>query len=106
MKQQCFSPLPFWITQAVVNMILQRFSRVNLTCAKDIVFSFRLSVILHQKHPAHSHKEVQANASVRAAFVHALGDLFQSISVLTRALIIYFKVSMSESTPCSSDFID
>ena len=87
-------------------MILQRFLRVNLTCAKDIVFSFRLSVILHQKHPAHSHKEVQANASVRAAFAHALGDLFQSTRVLTRALIIYFKVSMSESTPCSSDFID
>ena len=101
-----FHPLPFWITQAVVNMILQRFLRVNLMCAKNIVFSFRLSVILHQKCPAHNHKEVQANASVRAAFAHALGDLFQSTSVLTRALIIYFKVSMSESTPCSSDFID
>lgn len=75
-------------------------------CAKDIVFSFRLSVILYQKRPAHNHKEVQANASVRAAFVHALGDLFQSISVLTSALIIYFKVSMLESTRCSSDFID
>ncbi|XP_005857885.1 PREDICTED: zinc transporter 8 [Myotis brandtii] len=50
-----------------------------------------LSVILHQRPPGHSHKEVQANASVRAAFVHALGDLFQSISVLTSALIIYFK---------------
>ena len=87
-------------------MILQRFLRVNLTCAKNIVFSFRLSVILHQKCPAHNHKEVQANASVRAAFVHTLGDLFQSIGVLTSALIIYFKVSISESTHCSSDFID
>ncbi|XDA79656.1 hypothetical protein R6Z07M_009631 [Ovis aries] len=65
----------------------------------DIVFSFRLSVILHQKHPAHSHKEVQANASVRAAFVHALGDLFQSISVLTRALIIYFKPEYKVADP-------
>ncbi|KAK1331997.1 hypothetical protein QTO34_007674 [Cnephaeus nilssonii] len=36
-----------------------------------------LSVILHQRPPGHSHKEVQANASVRAAFVHALGDLLQ-----------------------------
>ena len=61
-------------------------------CAQSIVFSSRLSVILHQRCPGHNHKEVQANASVRAAFVHALGDLFQSISVLTSALIIYFKV--------------
>ncbi|EPQ02451.1 Zinc transporter 8 [Myotis brandtii] len=53
--------------------------------------AIKLSVILHQRPPGHSHKEVQANASVRAAFVHALGDLFQSISVLTSALIIYFK---------------
>uniref|UniRef100_A0A452FXS2 Proton-coupled zinc antiporter SLC30A8 n=1 Tax=Capra hircus TaxID=9925 RepID=A0A452FXS2_CAPHI len=58
-----------------------------------------LSVILHQKHPAHSHKEVQANASVRAAFAHALGDLFQSISVLTRALIIYFKPEYKVADP-------
>lgn len=78
----------------------------NLMCAKNILFSFRLSVILHQRHAGHNHKEVQANASVRAAFVHALGDLFQSISVLTSALIIYFKVSMFEFTHCHSKFID
>lgn len=35
----------------------------------------------------------QANASVRAAFVHVLGDLLQSISVLVSAIIIYFKVT-------------
>lgn len=35
----------------------------------------------------------QANASVRAAFVHVVGDLLQSISVLISAFIIYFKVS-------------
>ena len=34
----------------------------------------------------------QANASVRAAFVHVVGDLLQSISVLVSALIIFFKV--------------
>nr|XP_030732138.1 zinc transporter 8 [Globicephala melas] len=58
-----------------------------------------LSVILHQRHPGHNHKEVQANASVRAAFVHALGDLFQSISVLTSALIIYFKPDYKMAGP-------
>lgn len=35
----------------------------------------------------------QANASVRAAFVHVVGDLLQSISVLVSAIIIFFKVS-------------
>ncbi|XP_045717378.1 zinc transporter 8 isoform X1 [Phyllostomus hastatus] len=58
-----------------------------------------LSVILHQRRPGHSHKEVQANASVRAAFVHTLGDLFQSISVLTSALIIYFKPDYKVADP-------
>lgn len=66
-----------------------------ISCAENTVLSFRLSVILHQRHPGHNHKEMQGNASVRAAFVHALGDLFQSISVLTSALIIYFKVRLS-----------
>uniref|UniRef100_A0A8B9WI00 Proton-coupled zinc antiporter SLC30A8 n=1 Tax=Bos mutus grunniens TaxID=30521 RepID=A0A8B9WI00_BOSMU len=56
-------------------------------------------VILHQKCPAHNHKEVQANASVRAAFVHTLGDLFQSIGVLTSALIIYFKPEYKMADP-------
>lgn len=39
----------------------------------------------------------QVNASVRAAFVHVVGDLLQSISVLVSALIIFFKVSPEEA---------
>lgn len=35
----------------------------------------------------------QANASVRAAFVHVVGDLLQSVSVLVSAIIIFFKVT-------------
>ncbi|XP_011358671.1 zinc transporter 8 [Pteropus vampyrus] len=58
-----------------------------------------LSVILHQRRPGHNHKGIQGNASVRAAFVHALGDLFQSISVLTSALIIYFKPDYKIADP-------
>lgn len=60
----------------------------------------------HGKENGHSHsnadhceveengsgKRQQANASVRAAFVHVIGDLLQSISVLVSALIIFFKV--------------
>ena len=32
------------------------------------------------------------NVNVRAAFIHVLGDLLQSIGVFVAALIIYFKV--------------
>ncbi len=60
----------------------------------------------HGKENGHSHsnadhcdveetgsgKRQQANASVRAAFIHVIGDLLQSISVLVSALIIFFKV--------------
>lgn len=42
-------------------------------------------------------KAALSNASLRAAFVHAIGDLFQSISVLISALIIFFKVSFISS---------
>lgn len=33
------------------------------------------------------------NVNVRAAFIHVIGDLFQSLGVLTAAFIIWFKVS-------------
>ncbi|XP_045416628.1 zinc transporter 8 [Lemur catta] len=58
-----------------------------------------LAMVLHQRCFGHNHKEVQPNASVRAAFVHALGDLFQSISVLISALIIYFKPDYKIADP-------
>uniref|UniRef100_A0A7M4EJ82 Proton-coupled zinc antiporter SLC30A8 n=1 Tax=Crocodylus porosus TaxID=8502 RepID=A0A7M4EJ82_CROPO len=55
---------------------------------------------LHQTGHGHSHgKPVLANASVRAAFVHAIGDLFQSISVLISALIIFFKPEYKIADP-------
>nr|BAP46879.1 solute carrier family 30 member 8 [Cyprinus carpio] len=38
-----------------------------------------------------SGKRQQANASVRAAFVHVIGDLLQSVSVLVSALIIFLR---------------
>lgn len=37
-------------------------------------------------------KKSQENASVRAAFVHVIGDLLQSVSVLVSAFIIFFRV--------------
>ncbi|KAM5137468.1 proton-coupled zinc antiporter SLC30A8 [Callospermophilus lateralis] len=64
-----------------------------------VVANIILAVVLHQRHLVHNHNEVQANASVRAAFVHALGDVFQSISVLISALIIYFKPDYKIADP-------
>lgn len=34
-----------------------------------------------------------ANINVRAAFIHVVGDLIQSVGVFTAALVIYYKVS-------------
>ncbi|XP_059412202.1 proton-coupled zinc antiporter SLC30A8 isoform X1 [Carassius carassius] len=46
-----------------------------------------------------SGKRQQANASVRAAFVHVIGDLLQSVSVFVSALIIFFKPEYKIADP-------
>uniref|UniRef100_A0A8B9NMU4 Proton-coupled zinc antiporter SLC30A8 n=1 Tax=Accipiter nisus TaxID=211598 RepID=A0A8B9NMU4_9AVES len=69
-------------------------------------------LILHQTGHGHSQgaqarehvaappeKAALSNASLRAAFVHAIGDLFQSISVLISALIIFFKPEYKIADP-------
>lgn len=49
---------------------------------------------LHQTGHGHGHGAPgeQPNASVRAAFVHVVGDLLQSVGVLVASYIIFFKV--------------
>lgn len=44
----------------------------------------------------HGHSE---NINVRAAFIHVLGDVLQSIGVFCAAIIIYFKPSWSLADP-------
>ncbi|XP_063211949.1 proton-coupled zinc antiporter SLC30A2 isoform X1 [Chroicocephalus ridibundus] len=53
----------------------------------------RMGVALHQTGHGHSHGAggEQPNASVRAAFVHVVGDLLQSVGVLVASYIIFFK---------------
>lgn len=59
-----------------------------------------MGLTLHQSGHAHSHShenshnpsQQQENPSVRAAFVHVIGDLLQSLGVLVAAYILYFKV--------------
>uniref|UniRef100_A0A8C5T6V1 Proton-coupled zinc antiporter SLC30A8 n=1 Tax=Malurus cyaneus samueli TaxID=2593467 RepID=A0A8C5T6V1_9PASS len=83
-----------------------------ITSACAVLSNILLSVILHQTGHGHSHgaparehvsapleKPALSNASLRAAFVHAMGDLFQSVSVLISALIIFFKPQYKIADP-------
>ncbi|XP_031408771.1 zinc transporter 8 [Meleagris gallopavo] len=83
-----------------------------ITSACAVFANILLSLILHQTGHRHSHgaqaretsqapleKPALRNASLRAAFVHAIGDLFQSISVLISALIIFFKPEYKIADP-------
>uniref|UniRef100_A0A4W6FRS5 Probable proton-coupled zinc antiporter SLC30A3 n=1 Tax=Lates calcarifer TaxID=8187 RepID=A0A4W6FRS5_LATCA len=55
-------------------------------------------LVLHQSGASHGHRERQkrghthghGNASVKAAFIHVVGDLLQSVGVLLAATIIHF----------------
>lgn len=44
----------------------------------------------------HSHNE---NINVRAAFIHVIGDVLQSVGVFCAAVIIYFKPSWQLADP-------
>ncbi|KAM4704926.1 proton-coupled zinc antiporter SLC30A8 [Rhinophrynus dorsalis] len=81
---------------------------VTSVCA--LVANVILALILHQTGHGHSHAggthehmsseyKPQTNASIRAAFIHVIGDLFQSVSVLISALIIYFKPQYKIADP-------
>ncbi|XP_028928175.1 zinc transporter 3 [Ornithorhynchus anatinus] len=77
-----------------------------------------MAFVLHQASPTHSHgaggagymplEEGQeaplhlGNTSVRAAFVHVLGDLLQSFGVLVAATLIYFKPQYKAADPIST----
>ncbi|XP_066404219.1 proton-coupled zinc antiporter SLC30A8 [Molothrus aeneus] len=82
-----------------------------ITSACAVLTNILLSLILHQTGHGHSHRAqagegtsaplepALSNASLQAAFVHAIGDLFQSISVLISALIIFFKPQYKIADP-------
>ncbi|NXL59599.1 ZNT2 protein, partial [Chordeiles acutipennis] len=64
-----------------------------ITSACAVAVNVVMGLALHQTGHGHSHGTAseQPNASVRAAFVHVVGDLLQSVGVLIAAYIIFFK---------------
>ncbi|XP_017331780.1 proton-coupled zinc antiporter SLC30A2 [Ictalurus punctatus] len=95
-----FSVLSIWVVTVVLLFIaIQRIisndyeihSKIMLIisgCA--VVVNILMAFILHQSPVSHGHSHDHSNTSVRAAFIHVLGDLLQSLGVLLAAMIIYF----------------
>ncbi|CAJ0967850.1 unnamed protein product [Ranitomeya imitator] len=54
---------------------------------------------------SHGHGHSHGSLAVRAAFVHALGDLAQSVGVLIAAYIIRFKVTLASGNKVTSDVV-
>ncbi|MCJ8746369.1 hypothetical protein PDJAM_G00141090 [Pangasius djambal] len=59
----------------------------------------RTSANYHSLENQGHRNKTQENASVRAAFVHVIGDLLQSVSVLVSALIIFFRPEYKIADP-------
>ncbi|XP_028730514.1 zinc transporter 3 isoform X2 [Peromyscus leucopus] len=89
-----------------------------LTASIAVCANMLMAFVLHQTGPSHSHgsrgrgyaplEEGQGyplslgNTSVRAAFVHVLGDLLQSLGVLVASILIYFKPQYKAADPIST----
>lgn len=52
-----------------------------------------VTTVVVDSHVTDEHRHVETNVNVRAAVIHAIGDLLQSIGVFAAAMVIYFKVS-------------
>ncbi|CAO2589462.1 Zinc transporter 2 [Lemmus lemmus] len=106
------SVLSIWVvTGVLVYLAVQRLTSGDyeikgdtmlITSACAVAVNIIMGLTLHQSGHGHSHgrghshghghsHEQQENPSVRAAFIHVIGDLLQSLGVLVAAYIIYFK---------------
>ncbi|XP_049640165.1 probable proton-coupled zinc antiporter SLC30A3 [Suncus etruscus] len=89
-----------------------------LTASIAVCANLLMAFVLHQAGPSHSHGSRGSeyapleegsgdplplgNTSVRAAFVHVLGDLLQSFGVLAASILIYFKPEYKAADPIST----
>ncbi|XP_050765665.1 proton-coupled zinc antiporter SLC30A2 [Gymnogyps californianus] len=97
------SVLSIWVvTGVLVYLAAQRLLSADynieggvmlITSACAVAVNIVMGAALHQTGHGHSHGAAgeQPNASVRAAFVHVVGDLLQSVGVLIASYIIFFK---------------
>ncbi|XP_060735517.1 proton-coupled zinc antiporter SLC30A2-like isoform X1 [Tachysurus vachellii] len=95
-----FSVLSIWVVTAVllfiaIQRIISNDYEINsnvmlITSGCAVVVNILMVFILHQSPGSHDHSHDHSNTSVRAAFIHVLGDLLQSLGVLLAATIIYF----------------
>ncbi|CAO2589466.1 Zinc transporter 2, partial [Lemmus lemmus] len=102
------SVLSIWVvTGVLVYLAVQRLTSGDyeikgdtmlITSACAVAVNIIMGLTLHQSGHGHSHgrghedsQQQQENPSVRAAFIHVIGDLLQSLGVLVAAYIIYFK---------------
>uniref|UniRef100_A0A6J0UFJ6 Proton-coupled zinc antiporter SLC30A2 isoform X1 n=2 Tax=Pogona vitticeps TaxID=103695 RepID=A0A6J0UFJ6_9SAUR len=100
------SVLSIWVvTGVLVYLAVQRLvsgeyeiegQAMLITSGCAVAVNIVMGIALHQSGHGHGHshqkpKEERQNTSVRAAFIHVVGDLLQSVGVLIAAYIIYFK---------------
>uniref|UniRef100_A0A8C8T415 Solute carrier family 30 (zinc transporter), member 2 n=1 Tax=Peromyscus maniculatus bairdii TaxID=230844 RepID=A0A8C8T415_PERMB len=103
------SVLSIWVvTGVLVYLAVQRLisgdyeikgDTMLITSGCAVAVNIIMGLALHQSGHGHSHgrghshgnQSQEENPSVRAAFIHVIGDLLQSLGVLVAAYIIYFK---------------
>ncbi|XP_029421111.1 zinc transporter 2 [Nannospalax galili] len=96
------SVLSIWVvTGVLVYLAVQRLvsgdyeiegGTMLITAGCAVAVNIIMGLTLHQSGHGHSHDiEEQDNPSVRAAFIHVVGDLLQSVGILVAAYILYFK---------------
>ncbi|NXJ69317.1 ZNT2 protein, partial [Rostratula benghalensis] len=110
------SVLSIWVvTGVLVYLAAQRLISADysieggvmlITSACAVAVNIVMGVVLHQTGHGHSHGAAseQPNTSVRAAFIHIVGDLLQSIGVLITSYIIFFKPEYKYVDPICTFF--
>lgn len=107
------------ITGILVYMAIDRITRgsyhidasiMAITAALGVIVNFIMAILLYfgghtHSHSGHAHLSHSTNSAnstninVRAAMIHVIGDLLQSIGVLIAALLIFFNDSWSIADP-------
>uniref|UniRef100_H2YXQ8 Zinc transporter 2 n=1 Tax=Ciona savignyi TaxID=51511 RepID=H2YXQ8_CIOSA len=70
-----------------------------ITASLAVGFNILMGLVLHEHSHTHGDASDTGNVNVRAAFIHVIGDLLQSLGVLTAAFVIYFKPEYKIADP-------